>query len=423
MLDCAANAYTGAGPAIVDLGASGLTAMPAMNNPPPALVKELRHCLATLISDFKAYDVPSVCARLGLGDGSAEEAFSSKYKYASSRIASKTIAEVLGAARALLAEEEDFALSEAASKFEEASLATISEITRRRIVALFDKRSLCTEIEHMELVSRVWPIGKMPSVYYPDRSDRHLEDDIHQHTVNNDDWSNRELLDKLGALTCSQAQFFRFLEHVTDPLAQTPEAQAELVERINVCLAHDEYRLIQVREVSGCPFYSVRPVPKGSPADAAIAETLKAFDPNDIHGRWEAAMKRRETEPAGAITLARTLLEDVCKWIIHEAGEDWAENDDLPVLYRKLAKILKLAPDDHTEQVFRQILGSCQSIVESLGSLRNKLGDAHSIGPRRARPAARHAELAVNLSGTMATFLVSTWKARREQRQQGRPEG
>ena len=85
-----------------------------------------------------------------------------------------------------------------------------------------------------------------------------------------------------------------------------------------------------------------------------------------------------------------------------------------PALYRKLAKSLNLAPDGHTEQTFKQILGSCQSIVEGLGALRNKLGDAHSVGPLRARPSIRHAELAVNLAGTMATFLVSTWKARQE---------
>ncbi|MCP2223812.1 abortive infection family protein [Bradyrhizobium elkanii] len=109
--------------------------------------------------------------------------------------------------------------------------------------------------------------------------------------------------------------------------------------------------------------------------------------------------------------MARTLLEDVCKWILDQAGETWQEADDLPVLYRKLAKVLKLAPDDHTEQVFKQILGSCQSVVESLGA--NKLSNAHSPGPKRARPQPRHAELAVNLAGAMATFLVATWEARK----------
>ncbi len=83
------------------------------------------------------------------------------------------------------------------------------------------------------------------------------------------------------------------------------------------------------------------------------------------------AMERRASEPAGAITLARTLLEDVCKWILDQAGETWQDADNfLQVLYRKLAKVLKLAPDDHTEPIFRQILGSCQSVVKSLGALR-----------------------------------------------------
>ena len=166
--------------------------------------------------------------------------------------------------------------------------------------------------------------------------------------------------------------------------------------------------------ISGSPVYSIKSVAIGSPADQSISEALAAFDPDNVHARWFAALERRSIDPAGAITLARTLMEDVCKWLINETGSTWNEDDDLPVLYRKLAKSLNLAPDGHTEQTFKQILGSCQSIVEGLGALRNKLGDAHSVGPLRARPSIRHAELAVNLAGTMATFLVSTWKARQE---------
>ena len=127
--------------------------------------------------------------------------------------------------------------------------------------------------------------------------------------------------------------------------------------------------------------------------------------------------RHRGNDPRAAITSARTLLEDTCKWILDEAGEVPKDDDDLPVLYRRLAKILRLAPDDHTEKVFKQICGSCQAIVEGLGSPRNRLGDAHGQGPKRARPQARHAELAVNLAGTMATFLIATWKVRQREGQ------
>jgi hypothetical protein len=149
-----------------------------------------------------------------------------------------------------------------------------------------------------------------------------------------------------------------------------------------------------------------------SPADEEISKAVAAYNPEHIATLWEAALVRRDTDPAGAITLARTLLEDTCKWILHDADETYQDKDDLPVLYKKLAKLLKLAPDDHTEQLFKQILGSCQSIVESLGSIRNKLGDSHGQGPKKARPLPRHAKMAVNLSGTMATFLIDTWKER-----------
>lgn len=87
-------------------------------------------------------------------------------------------------------------------------------------------------------------------------------------------------------------------------------------------------------------------------------------------------------------------------WIISEARETYEEKDDLPVLYRKLVKILNLAPDGPTKPFLRRFWGSCQSVVEPLGSLRNKIGDAHSPGPKTVKPAARHAQLAVNLSGT-----------------------
>jgi hypothetical protein len=154
-------------------------------------------------------------------------------------------------------------------------------------------------------------------------------------------------------------------------LVAHPE-QIELAEKIDSLLRHDGYTLAQAGRISGSPFYAVRPAPTGSPADESISATLAAFDPTQVHARWTIAMERRTSEPAGAITLARTLLEDVCKWILDQAGETWQEADDLPVLYRKLAKVLKLAPDEHTEQVFKQILGSWQSVVESLGCVYRK---------------------------------------------------
>jgi hypothetical protein len=148
---------------------------------------------------------------------------------------------------------------------------------------------------------------------------------------------------------------------------------------------------------------------RGTPADAAVTGGLANLEATHIHELWSKALARRADDPEGAITAARTLLESVCKLILDEAGETYPEDAELPKLYSQAAKRLSLAPSQHTEQVFKQILGACQTIVEGVGAVRNRLSDAHGRGKKPVRPSPRHAELVVNLAGTMAVFLSATW--------------
>jgi Abortive infection C-terminus len=150
------------------------------------------------------------------------------------------------------------------------------------------------------------------------------------------------------------------------------------------------------------------------PSDEAVSAVLEEFDAAHVNAVWSKAMDRRQTDPEGAITAARTLLESVCKHVLDDLSITYNDGADLPKLYKTTAEALTLAPSQHTEQVFRQILGGCTSVVSGLGSLRNKLSDAHGKGRVPVKPGARHAELAVNLAGAMASFLVATWEARRE---------
>jgi hypothetical protein len=106
------------------------------------------------------------------------------------------------------------------------------------------------------------------------------------------------------------------------------------------------------------------------------------------------------------------LLESVCKHILDDAGIEYPDNVDLPKLWAMCAEHLNLAPQQHDEVIFKTILGNCQSVVNSLAAIRNKVGDAHGTGRRSVKPKPRHAELAVNLAGTMASFMISTWQER-----------
>lgn len=150
-----------------------------------------------------------------------------------------------------------------------------------------------------------------------------------------------------------------------------------------------------------------------APADSLVTEALEKFDAGHVNSAWAKALERRNSDPEGAITSARTLLESVCKHILDEEGIAYDDKDDLPKLYRKTAEKLNIAPSQHTQDVFKMILGGCTAVVEGLGTLRNRLSDAHGKGRIAAKPQARHAELAVNLSGALTQFVLSTWEDKR----------
>lgn len=148
------------------------------------------------------------------------------------------------------------------------------------------------------------------------------------------------------------------------------------------------------------------------PGDNLATATLLRLDAAHVHEVWQKALERRDSDPDGAITAARTLLEAVCKGILDQLGLPYDDKLELPKLYSLTAQQMNLAPYQHSEEIFRQILGGCQSVVVGLGAMRSKHSDAHGRGRAGARPTARHAHLAVNLAGAMATFLVETLEFR-----------
>jgi hypothetical protein len=104
-------------------------------------------------------------------------------------------------------------------------------------------------------------------------------------------------------------------------------------------------------------------------------------------------------------------LETVIKHILDARRVEYDEKLELPKLYKLLRDELDLSPGRTEEKIFQQVLGGCTSIVEGLGAVRNRFGDAHGKGIDHARAESRHAELAVNLAGAVATFLLATWKS------------
>ena len=152
-------------------------------------------------------------------------------------------------------------------------------------------------------------------------------------------------------------------------------------------------------------------VPIPSPEDV-FTGVLKNFHAETIRELWAKALARRVDDPANAITLARTLLESVCKYILDGSNVNYSHGLPLPELYKLTAKALSIAPTATTEPIFATLFNACVEIVKGVGQLRNFMSDSHGHGKAVSAPDWRHAELAINLAGTMATYLFAVWQNR-----------
>ena len=123
-----------------------------------------------------------------------------------------------------------------------------------------------------------------------------------------------------------------------------------------------------------------------TPSDEPISQMLNKVDAPHVAAAWQMALERRASDPTGAITSARTLIETVCKHILDEQKVNYSDTDDLPKLYRLTADSLNLSPSQHTEQIFRQILGGCQTVVEGLGAMQQSSQRCGWNGNSRCSP-------------------------------------
>lgn len=148
------------------------------------------------------------------------------------------------------------------------------------------------------------------------------------------------------------------------------------------------------------------------PTVDAIQRLLMSCSSQTVSEAWHRIQARREADPEGAITAARALLESTCKHVLDALQVSYGPSEELSALYGKAAGAMNLAPQNHNEQVFKQILSGCISVVGGLAAMRNALGDAHGKAAKSPKPSARHADLAINLAGTLSVFLIETYEER-----------
>lgn len=165
------------------------------------------------------------CAAFGLSEEMPNDS-GSKFDRALTRFEGKepravaAIAEQIGRRYGLLDLEEA-----AVAKLEEGD-PPLTEITRRDVARFFDPPSLSGDRGLLDLLRQIWPIDTMGDGFPFTDS---LADDINQYMLRNDDWSVKDLFERLGALTCTRKRFFRLLEAALHPLARRGDHRAATV--------------------------------------------------------------------------------------------------------------------------------------------------------------------------------------------------
>ncbi len=123
-----------------------------------ANINELRSAISNLLAiKEKSYNLPAVCLRYGLDEGTEEEAFNSKRLYVSKRLNIKESAFIISMAKQLLADYESIDFAEIAEKFLPNELFNISVLTRRSILDdLILNGSIEGALDIVTFLKRTW---------------------------------------------------------------------------------------------------------------------------------------------------------------------------------------------------------------------------------------------------------------------------
>lgn len=211
--------------------------------------------------------------------------------------------------------------------------------------------------------------------------------------------------DKLKKLNGSP-DLARLVEEIFDPLEfeGTDKSFHDAVEAIHPFLARDGWKLVSA---SG----KVRVVTSAT-EEFDFEAPLTALDPGSsafvADNADKCRRKMREGDYRGAITNARSLLEDVLCGIERNLSPEVPNkyNGDLPQLLKRVRRLLKMDAELHSaDKDLFVMLNGLTSVVDGLAGFSNRAGDRHGGG---MQPVKHHAALIVSSALGVASFVAES---------------
>jgi len=138
--------------------------------------------------------------------------------------------------------------------------------------------------------------------------------------------------------------------------------------------------------------------------DRAVTSVGAAFDDVTmkwVRSHWEEAVGFLGTHDAQAVSASRSMLESVCKAVLHEHAVQWKSSWGMDRLVRETRQVLEI--DDLLGM--KPLLDALDDAMRAMAKIRAAAGADHGLGPSDERVPPDIAELFVNVAGAMALFF------------------
>jgi hypothetical protein len=295
----------------------------------------------------------------------------------------------------------------------------ISAVTRRKISDSISlgNFSWSGSLEEPDFLGRIFNLREMPST---DSRYSNAYDDIYQHQVRNYDWDKSWVFTdaRFNLLHASDAEILSVLAEMMHPIVRPNEEEAAtILAGFNDLLRVDGYELYPTDWISGHAVYGWRLIDAfhGSEPELRLKERPLS-DPVVLQEHLTRIKNGLAADPAAAISACKALLESLFRIILDQNQVPYANGDDIPQLYRKLAELLGLNAESvpgstRGSEASQKILRTLVTTVGTLAELRNELGIDHGKS-KRSVALTRHARLALNATVTISEFILDTWQDR-----------
>lgn len=114
----------------------------------------------------------------------------------------------------------------------------------------------------------------------------------------------------------------------------------------------------------------------------------------------------KDEDYSGAIRSSRSMCEQVLQAMAADLGIELNDSDDLGDLLKKVTAALGMR-GEKLDVEFKQITGSLSGLIQAVGAVRNRMGDAHR---RSVQPPVYYAELCVDSAFAASKFIVAVFR-------------